>query len=409
MQTLSEPAHRARAHREPPPLRVLFFVEGFTDIRFVTGLSEICTLTLVVPERAYRESGLDARIAASGARLMVDTIPGGRMAFQWRSLVYLLRRVRDFDVVLSLEMLRGSFSACLAGAVRRVPVVTYMGIDPVAYFRCRRMRGQIGLGTAILGEAVIRMLMTVTGRLAARSLVVGPDLRRVAAQYSARVGVGLMYGIDMELFRPASDAERLALRERLGLPPDRFIVLNASRVSHEKDPETVLRAVALLRARGVDAMVLNLGGNHAAFGELAERIGLSDVPAWVMGKPAAHPMGALASYYRAVDVTAQGSLEEGCGYTPLESLACGTPAVATAVGGLARNLPGLARLVPKRDHEAMARELGWIAAHPDDARAEARAARESVLRDWSRVKAFAELRAELEDVVRAAHAARETR
>jgi hypothetical protein len=32
---------------------VLFVVEGFTDIRFVVGLSEICDLTMVVPARAY--------------------------------------------------------------------------------------------------------------------------------------------------------------------------------------------------------------------------------------------------------------------------------------------------------------------------------------------------------------------
>ena len=41
-------------------MRVLFFVEGFTDIRFVAGLSEICDLTLAVPARAFRESGVTA-------------------------------------------------------------------------------------------------------------------------------------------------------------------------------------------------------------------------------------------------------------------------------------------------------------------------------------------------------------
>ena len=50
-------------------MRVLFFVEGFTDIRFVVGLSEICDLTLAVPARAYRESGLDERLRESGARV----------------------------------------------------------------------------------------------------------------------------------------------------------------------------------------------------------------------------------------------------------------------------------------------------------------------------------------------------
>ena len=39
-------------------LRVIFFVEGFTDIRFVVGLSRICELTIIVPARQYAQSGL---------------------------------------------------------------------------------------------------------------------------------------------------------------------------------------------------------------------------------------------------------------------------------------------------------------------------------------------------------------
>ena len=81
--------------------RVLFFVEGYTDIRFVVGLSEICDLTMAVPARAFEESALKARVAASGARVQVREIAGGRAAFQLRSLAYLWRAVPGFDVVLS--------------------------------------------------------------------------------------------------------------------------------------------------------------------------------------------------------------------------------------------------------------------------------------------------------------------
>ena len=58
----------ARVDVEPPShaprrVRVLFLVEGFTDIRFVVGLSQICELTMMVPmrrvprERPGREGG----------------------------------------------------------------------------------------------------------------------------------------------------------------------------------------------------------------------------------------------------------------------------------------------------------------------------------------------------------------
>ena len=57
-------------------LRVIFFVEGFTDIRFVVGLSRICELTMIVPARPYVESGLAERVADSGASLRVIEVAG---------------------------------------------------------------------------------------------------------------------------------------------------------------------------------------------------------------------------------------------------------------------------------------------------------------------------------------------
>src|SRR5687767_3633950 len=147
---------RAAPREAPASMRVLFFVEGFTDIRFLVGLSEICDLTVAVPSNAYRSSGLIDRVAASGARFRVDEIAGGRAAYQLRSLRYLWRRAGAFDVVLAQEMLRGALNATAVGVLKRVPVVTYMGISPIEYFRCRRERGQIGALAALGGELAIR-------------------------------------------------------------------------------------------------------------------------------------------------------------------------------------------------------------------------------------------------------------
>ena len=127
-----------------PQLRVLFFVEGHTDIRFVTGLSEICALTMAVPAGAYHQSGLKERVLASGCSIQVDEIPGGRLRFKTASLVYLLRRAPDFDLILCQEVLRGAFNGTLAGRLKNVPVLTYMGVTPLEYYLCRRERRQIG-------------------------------------------------------------------------------------------------------------------------------------------------------------------------------------------------------------------------------------------------------------------------
>lgn len=69
-------------------MKVLYFCEGFTDIRFVVGLSEICDLTMAAPAWEFQVSGLADRIAQSGARLTVETIGGRRPVFQVKSLLY---------------------------------------------------------------------------------------------------------------------------------------------------------------------------------------------------------------------------------------------------------------------------------------------------------------------------------
>jgi len=379
-------------------LKVLFFVEGFTDIRFVVGLAEICDLTMMIPARQYAESGLKERVAASGAKLTVEEIPGGRLEFQLRSLERLRKRARAFDVILAQEVLRGALNANLVGKALGVPVVTYMGISPLEYFRCRRERGLISLPKSLLGEVVIRGLLEVNGRLSTRCLAMGPYLVDVAKAYCPRSELGLYYGVDTDYFRPADAAERKALREKRELPQDKFIVFLSSRISHEKDPETVLQAVARARQQGLDAVVINLGGGWKDFLALANRMGLPNTDEWVLGRPAAHPMTGVADYFRAADAMALASLAEGAAYSTLEALSCGTPVVATAVGGMAVQLPGYARLTPRRDAEAMAREFLWIAANPEEARAQALRGREFIQREWDRKKAFRDLDQVLREV-----------
>ena len=220
---------------------------------------------MIVPSRPFRESGLAERVAESGAKLRVIEIPGGRLRFQIQSMRELWRHVGGCDLILSQEVLRGSLNANIIGLLRRIPVVTYMGISPLEYFRCRRERRQIGPVTSWLGSTLIRTLATINGRLATRCLAMGPYLRDVASQWCARSEIGLYYGVDVELFRPADADERARLRRRLNLPPDKFLIVLSSRISHEKDPETVVRAVALARRRGLDAVLLNLGGGYREF------------------------------------------------------------------------------------------------------------------------------------------------
>lgn len=400
VRSATQPLVRLPAETSRRRLRVLFFVEGFTDIRFVAGLSEFCELTMVVPAREYRSSGLDQRVAELKLDATIVTIAGKRPAFQLRSLNWLWRNARRFDVILAQEMLRGALNANLAGALRGVPVVAYMAIAPLEYFQCRREIAQIGWLPALAGETVIRILLAINGRIATRCLAMGPYLRSVAGRYSRHTELGLYYGVDTARFRPIAESERGALRDRLRIPRERFLVLLSSRISHEKDPDTVLRAVALSREHGLDAVLLNLGGGWREFLDRAAKLDPAESADWVIGRPAVHPMTEVFDYFRAADAIALASLAEGVGISTLEALACGTPVVATAVGGMV-HLEGYARLVPRRDAAAMADELLWIARNPQTAREQALQGREYVVREWERTKAFADLQRILEAVAQA--------
>jgi glycosyltransferase involved in cell wall biosynthesis len=398
--TEREPQATPSRAAAPAQVRVLFLVEGFTDIRFVVGLSQISKLTMVVPAREYRQSHLIDRVTESGASVRVIEIPGGRLRYQVQSLRALRRLAGECDLILVQELLRGALNANLVGRLMRVPVLAYMCSSPIEYFRCRRERREIGPVTSWIGNTFIRGLVTLNGRLSTRCLALGPYLMDVAGKWKADTEIGRYYGVDVSLFRPATQDERARLRERLNLPRDKFLVVFASRISHEKDPETVLRAVALARGRGLDAVVLNLGGGYQKFLALPSRLGLSDAAGWTIGREAVHPMKDLADYLRTADVVAQASLAEGAGYAPLEALACGTPVVATAVGGMALLLRGYAQLTPRQDAGAMASAILAVAADPASARAQAQAGRDYVCREWNRDKAFADLAIALASVAK---------
>ena len=250
--------------------------------------------------------------------------------------------------------------------------------------------------------------MTINGRLSECCVALGTYLRSIAATYCKRTVLGGYYGVDVDYFRPGSLDEKFQARRRLDLPEDAFIIFLASRISHEKDPETALLATAIARERGLNAVLLNLSGGYRDFLATAERMELDGAGQWIIGRPAAHPMVELADYFRAADAVVQPSLAEGLGLSPLEALACGIPVVATDIGGMAATLPGFARLVPLQDPEAMAQELIWIAGHAAEARAQALRGREMVARHWSRNKTFDDLARILDDVIPVTEATRAT-
>ena len=145
-------------------------------------------------------------------------------------------------------------------------------------------------------------------------------------------------GVDLDLFRPGSAP---AARQRLGLPADAAVLLFVGRIQPLKGPDVLLRAVArLLETRPelahrlVVAVIGGLSGSGLTHPDsltgLTSQLGLSDLVRFT--DPVPQPW--LADWYRAADLTVVPSYSESFGLVAIESQACGTPVVATAVGGL---------------------------------------------------------------------------
>jgi D-inositol-3-phosphate glycosyltransferase len=146
-------------------------------------------------------------------------------------------------------------------------------------------------------------------------------------------------GVNLSMFTAGSG--KAAARKKLDLPADAHLVSFVGRIQPHKGPEVLIRAVAemvthspMLRSKLVTLIVGGASGANGAevdrLKELVQWLGISDVVRF------APPVGreGLADYYRASDLVCVPSYSESFGLVALEAQACGTPVVASAVGGL---------------------------------------------------------------------------
>ena len=143
-------------------------------------------------------------------------------------------------------------------------------------------------------------------------------------------------GVDIERFRPASRHERGLLRSRLGLRPEAPTVVSVSRLVPRKGMDTLVRAAALLAARGRDLQVVIAGDgrDRTRLRSLAARTG---APVRLVGRLGDDDVAALLG---CADVFAmlcrtrwRGLEQEGFGIVYLEAAAAGVPQVAGRSGG----------------------------------------------------------------------------
>jgi glycosyltransferase involved in cell wall biosynthesis len=143
-------------------------------------------------------------------------------------------------------------------------------------------------------------------------------------------------GTDIEQF---GSIARSTARRELGIAPEAKVVLYAGSFDPRSGIETLVRAVSLSAVSKADLKLI-IGGRWRAgesdgkerdrIGSIVEELGLSDITSFCGGLS----RDILPAYYAAADVCVVPSHYEPLGLVALEAMACGTPVIASSVGGL---------------------------------------------------------------------------
>jgi glycosyltransferase involved in cell wall biosynthesis len=174
-----------------------------------------------------------------------------------------------------------------------------------------------------------------------------PEARRLAVHT-------IPHGVDGERFRPAE--YRDAVRARLGWEPSELVLFTARRLVPRMGLGELIRGVGLASEQnpGLRLVIAGEGPLRGRLEALARRAGgRTEFAGFV---PAEH----LPSYYQAADLCVVPSRDlEAFGLVLLESLACGTPVLATKRCAMPEVLAPLDErlLIPRDDAQAIAEAI----------------------------------------------------
>jgi glycosyltransferase involved in cell wall biosynthesis len=277
-----------------------------------------------------REGDLLERYEAAGVRRLalrdIEVRPGRRLRSAGDVALSAARAAMTRPEVVCVNQYHDTLFGAAVAALARAPLVCHLRLLPPGSM-CTQWR----LGLPNVTRFVASSQAIADAWIAQRGL----DPRTVDVAHD---------GLDMSRFSPRQG--RAAYRATIGVPSDAFLVVVAGRVDPSKNLEGLLDAFALLR-RDLPGAVLAIAGrpvNHrtreageaylAGLQRRASELGVADGVRWL------GPVADVPALLGAADASALFAYEEALGRATFESLACGTPVVASRHGGTAEILTG---------------------------------------------------------------------
>ncbi len=280
----------------------------------------------------------------------------------------LLRRLRPevTNVSTPKAALLGSVAAWVLRVPRRVYVV-----------RGLRLEGASGPARTLLWLAErLTIALSTDVLVVSRSLGHALHTHRLLGRRPARlIGDGSSNGVDAAaVARRTAAGDRSALRERLGLAEDAFVVGYVGRLVADKGIDTLLAGVAAARTRPALLLVGSLDEPAIAATLETSVVPVAHVP-WTDD---------VWTYYAAMDVLCLPTLREGFPNVVLEAAAAGIPSIATdATGAVDAVVDGVTGItVPVGDADGIAAAIDRLTADPDECVRMGEAARRRAARDF---------------------------
>ena len=240
----------------------------------------------------------------------------------------------NYDVIHSHYWISGKVA---------MPAAKELGIPLVHTMHTMARVKNLNLAEGESPEPMIRVQGETQVVAAANALIANTDAEAASlvSLYDACPDTVYVVSPGVDLYTFTAGEGRVAARQFVGQSQDALIVSFVGRIQPHKGPEVLIRATSelvkhtpLLRHK----LIVNVvGGSSGANTEEVDRLkelstwlGIDDV---VRFSPPV-PRKDLPQWYRAADLVIVPSYSESFGLVALEAQACGTPVVATAVGGL---------------------------------------------------------------------------
>ena len=280
-------------------------------------------------------------------------------------MVRRLHRQFRFDCIDAHYVYPDGFAAVLLGRMLGLPVVisargtdinlfpSFPSIRPLIVWSLRKAAGIIAVSSA-LKNAMIAL------GLPPEKICVIPN------------------GVDTTRFYPIPKEEA---RRTLGLPGDGKIAISVASLTEAKNHSLLISAFAGVVGGCADAklFIIGEGPERAGLEELIHKLRMQENVILTGAKPNQE----LALWYSAANVSCLVSSREGWPNVLMESIACGTPVVATPVGGVPEIISSSELgLLAEQDIDSIAAALKTAFARSWDRTALVRHAQ---LRGWSNV------------------------